>query len=285
MIKNIKSGYIEIIIAATLWGSSGILVKILALPATTISFFRLLFPTIILGGYLLYKKTKLFRGNNKVVLVSSALTALRIYLYTIAFLFTSVGNAVIIHYTWPIFAVLFSIIILKEKVNLRTLCLIALSFLGAVLIYANKQFSLESKDFIGMVAVTLEAIIMGFTTTILKPGLERYSKYETVFYYNFLGAIIFLPFVFINKPFPTVNQMLLGTAFSIVIGLVGYVLFFSALKEIGVIKTSLLSYLEMVSAIALAAIILGEAVTWNMVLGGSLVIFSALGITKSKEKG
>ena len=46
--------YLEVIIAAIIWGSTGVFVKFLALPPTTITFFRLAIPTLCLFIFLMY---------------------------------------------------------------------------------------------------------------------------------------------------------------------------------------------------------------------------------------
>ena len=91
-------------------------IKLINLPATTITFFRMFVPVAILLGYFCWKKIKLFKGNYGYLLLASSFNAVRMFLYFLAYLYTSVGNAVIMLFTWPIFATIFSAIFLKEKV-------------------------------------------------------------------------------------------------------------------------------------------------------------------------
>lgn len=113
--------YFEAILAGVIWGLSGLFVKYLHLPPTTVTFFRLAVPTFILLLFFIIKKIKLFHGNNKLILLASTLNAARVFLYTVGFTFASIGNAVIILYTWPVFTTIFSILFLKEKVCLKEL--------------------------------------------------------------------------------------------------------------------------------------------------------------------
>ena len=57
--------YLAIILAATLGGSSGVFIKLLDLPSTTITFFRLFVPVAIRLVYFTWKKVKLFHGDFK----------------------------------------------------------------------------------------------------------------------------------------------------------------------------------------------------------------------------
>ena len=272
--------YLEAILAGILWGLSGIFVKYLNLPPTTVTFFRLAVPSLILLLFLLIKKIKLFHGNNKLILLASTLNAGRVYLYTVGFTFASIGNAIIILYTWPIFTTIFSILFLKEKVPKRTFFLLFIAMVGTALIYLNKEFSFSDKNFIGMTAMLLSAVIYALTVIIFKKESEKYSKYETIFYQNLIGSIIFIPFIFLNKPLPTLSQTSIGIVYGALIGLVGFVFFFSALKKLKASTVSFLSYTEVVSAIILAIIFFKEALTWNMVVGGLLIILATTLIKK-----
>src|SRR3989338_10409211 len=274
--------YLEAIIAGIIWGSSGIFVKYLNLPPTTVTFFRLAIPTLILLLFFIFKKIKLFHGNNKLILLASTLNAGRVYLYTVGFTFASIGNAIIILYTWPIFTTIFSILFLKEKVPKRTFFLLFLALGGTALIYLNNEFSFSDKNFIGITAMLFSAVIYAFTVIIFKKELEKYSKYETIFYQNVIGSIIFIPFIFINKPLPTLFQTSIGIFYGALIGVVGFVFFFSALKKIKASTVSFLSYTEVVSAIILAVIFFQETLTWNIIVGGLLIILATT-LTKKEN--
>lgn len=272
--------YLEAILAGIIWGSSGIFVKYLNLPPTTVTFFRLAIPTLILLLFFIIKKIKLFHGNNKLILLASTLNAGRVYLYTVGFTFASIGNAIIVLYTWPVFTTIFGILFLKEKVPKRTFFLLFLALMGTALIYLHKEFSFSDKNFIGMTAMLFSAVIYALTVIIFKKESEKYSKYETIFYQNVIGSIIFIPFIFINKPLPTLPQTSIGIVYGALIGLVGFVFFFSALKKIKASTVSFLSYTEVVSAIILAVIFFQETLTWNMIVGGLFIILATTLIKK-----
>ncbi len=277
--------YFEAILAGIIWGLSGIFVKYLGLPPTTTTFFRLAVPTVILFLFFVVQKIKLFHGNNKLILVASVLNAGRVYLYTVGFTFASIGNAIIVLYTWPIFTTIFGILFLKERVSKRTFFLLFTALVGTTLvyfntyIYFNKEFSF-SDNFIGMTAMLFSAIIYALTVIIFKKESKKYSEYETIFYQNVLGSILFIPFLFINQPFPTLPQVSIGIVYGALIGLIGFIFFFSALKKIKVSTVSLLSYSEVISAILLAIIFFHETLTWNVMIGGSLIIIATTLIKK-----
>jgi drug/metabolite transporter (DMT)-like permease len=264
--------YLEVIIAAIIFGTAGIFVKIIDLPPTTITFFRVAAPTIILFVYFILKHKNIFKTATKMVIFISLLNAARMYLWLFAYLHTSVGNAVIILYTWPVFTVLFGPVIIKEKLTRHKLLLTLIAFIGIIIIFSNKEISFENKDFIGMLAMLVSAMLSAITTLLFKPQSKHFSKQQLVFFQNVAGAVIFLPFLFINRPFPTISQAALSIVYSALIGLVAFLLWFSALKKIKASTLAIISYTEVVSAIVLGVLILGEAVTPNMVIGGGIIL-------------
>jgi len=275
--------YIAVIIAAVLAGSSGVFIKLLNLPPASITFFRLFIPVIILFCYFRWKQIKLFKGNYKIMLLASSLNAIRIFLYFVAYLFTSIGNAVIILFTWPIFAAIFGAVLLKEKVTLREFSLIFIAFIGIFIMYMNKEISFGDKDFIGMVAMLLSSIIFSLTILIYKKELPNYSKEETIFYQNFIGSIIFLPFIFINRPFPTLIQTSVASLYGLLIGIVVFLLFFYGLNKLKVSHYSLFTYFEVPSALVFSFIFFKEMITLNMFLGGLLIVASGFLLKRKKE--
>ncbi len=277
--------YLAIILAVTMGGFGGVLVKLLNLPATSLTFFRLSIPVIILLFYLKLKRVELFRGNYKIMLFASLLNAVRMFLFYFAFVYTTVGNAIILFYTWPIFATIFGIVILKEKLDIKTLMLISMAFIGIILMYLNKEINFVSKDFLGMGAMVLCALLFSLSLIIFKKELVNYSKTETIFYQNLLGAIIFLPFILTNRPVPTLTQIAIASSFfGILMGLVAFGLLFYAMKKMKMSHYSLFNYWEIISAITLSIIFFDEAITINMIFGGILIIISGLLLKKEKSE-
>lgn len=276
--------YLAIILAATIGGSGGVFVKLLGLPATSLGFFRVIVPVVVLLVYFKFKKMRLFRGNYKIMLFASTLNVIRMFLYYVAYLYTSIGNAVIMLFTWPIFATIFSAIFLKERVSRRTASLIGMAFLGIIIMYINKDINFKNSDFIGMGAMLLSSIIYSITAVIYKKELKNYTKTETIFYQNIIGAIVFLPFIIINQPFPSLGQIGVATTYAFLVGIIAFGLFFFALKRLKMSHYSLFTYWEVPAAIIFGIIFFNEIVTVNMVIGGLLIISSGLLLRKKNKK-
>jgi len=208
------------------------------------------------------------------MLLASLLSAARLFCFIAGYIYTTMGNAIIMFFTWPIFATILSFIFLKEKVRLRTIALLILAFSGILVMYLNKGLSFTSNDFIGMTLMLFSAIIYAVTIVIFKQELKYYTTTETIFFQNVLGAIIFIPFIAINRPMPTLSQTGLGIIYAITAGMCTFYLFFSALKRLNVSHYSLLTYWEVPSAIFFGWLLFHEMITINIIIGGFLILIS-----------
>jgi drug/metabolite transporter (DMT)-like permease len=274
---------LKVFIAALIWGSSGVFVKKLQLSPMVLAFIRLAFPTLILGTFLAYRHKKVYLPTNALLITASLLNAVRMLFYLFGFTYTSIGNAVIILYTWPIFATIYSAIFLKEKITRNHVIQLGLSFIGIIFVYMDKEFSFANKDFLGMTFMLLSGAVYSLSLIIYKKMAHSYSKSETLFYQNFAGSLIFLPFFILMRPFPSAGQITVACIYSALIGLIGFGLFFSALKHIKASTASRLAYLEVVSGVIFGIFFFHETLSWNTIIGGIFIITSTLLTSKSKD--
>lgn len=264
---------LAVILAATMAGSSGVFVKHMEMPVTSMGFFRSLLPVILMGGVMLYQRVPFFRGNYRLMAGISVLNVLRMYLFFTAYTYTSLGNAILISYTWPIFVNVFSAIFLKEIISRRNIILLVLAFLGIVIVSMNQPFSFENHDFIGMSAALGMALIYALTVVGFKKESDFYSPTEIIFYQNFAGVFLFLPFLAIN-PWPTNMDLMISAGHSLFLGTIGFYFFFFGLRSLNASTASGLTYIEIVSALLFGIFVMDEPFTWNMAAGGALIILS-----------
>ncbi len=279
-----KKAIYAVILCALIAGNNGLLIKYLSSLSTgAIAFFRTMVPVLFLAPVLFSKSNPLFTGNYKKMLLASTINVARIYLYLVAFIYTSIGNAVVLFYSWPIFVFIFEAFYCKKPFKTQHVWVLLLAFTGLVVTYSNKTFSFENEDIIGMVAAVLSAITYAVTVLIYKSESQRYSKEQTIIYQNLVGAFFFIPFLFFI-PDASLDQLGVGVFYGFLIGIVVFKLFFYGLKYLEASTASSLMYLEVVSAMVLGYFILDEKVTLNTLIGGALIIVSSYFITRMNAK-
>jgi len=280
----VKNAVYAVIICALIAGNNGLLIKNMSsMTPGMIAWFRTAIPIIILIP-LLWKEGDLhFKGNNKRMLLASSINAVRMYLYLIAFIYTSIGNAVVLFYTYPIFVSAIEILFLKKKITKAQLIFLLLAFTGIIITYIGKPFNFESRDFIGMLAAIGASIGYAVTVIIFKTETHNYSQNKMIFYQNIVGAVLFIPFL-IGLPTAEVGHLATGIFYGFLIGIVVFKLFFFGLKYLEASTATTLMYLEVISAILLGHFILDEKLTWNILIGGALILTSSIYISRLNGK-
>jgi drug/metabolite transporter (DMT)-like permease len=275
--------YAEAILAATIWSLASVAVKWLQMPPETLAFFRTAIPTLFLGAYFWYSSINPFHGNLKAMAMASLMNAARFYCFMVAFTYADISDAIILLFSWPAFAALYAWVFLKEKISSKKLGLMVMAFSGMAFIYANPHMSFSSREMIGLLAITLHSAIYAGTVVIFKNEIHNYSRWEVVFYQNILGALIFLPFIFLH-PMPETWQLVVAPLYAFVAGIVGFGLFFSALKRLDTATVSVLAYFEAVGAVALGVLLFNEVLTWNMLVGAAMILSATYILTRYKDK-
>lgn len=279
-----KKAVYAIILCALIAGSNGLLIKYMSsLNTGAIAFFRTMVPVVFLAPVLFNKTSPIFTGNYKKMLLASSINVVRIYLYLVAFIFTSIGNAVVLFYSWPLFVFIIEVVYFKKRLRTKHVLLLLLAFAGMVITYSTKSFSFENNDIVGMVAAVLSAMTYAVTVLIFKSESNNYSKEQIIIYQNLLGAFLFIPFLFFIPDAPF-NQLGVGVFYGFLIGIVVFKLFFYGLKHLEASTASSLMYLEVVSAIVLGYFVLDEKLTLSTVIGGALIITSSYFITRMDAK-
>ena len=273
--------FLAVIAAASLAGSSGVFVKYMEMPATSMASIRTLVPVLILGAVMALKGITIFRGNYRPLLWASFLNMLRMYLFFVAFIYASIANVVLILFTWPIFVTILSAIFLKEIISRRTWILLGLAFLGILIVFSDQEINFSNKDFLGMAAALGTAAVYAMTVVIFKQASGSYSRTELIFYQNLIGALVFLPFLLTHRPWPTQLDIILSSSHALLLGMLGFGFFFYGLKRLPASQASLLAYFEIVVATCFSIFWFKDPLTWNMLLGGGIIMGTTLSLSRS----
>ena len=73
---------------------------------------------------------------------------------------------------------------------------------------------------------------------------------------------------------------MVSSFYAILVGVVGYGMFFLSLKRINASTASFLTYIEVVSAVLFGVLLFNEVLSWNEVLGGAMIILASVFLRK-----
>tara|TARA_B100000949_G_scaffold96814_1_gene86455 strand:+ start:158 stop:1009 length:852 start_codon:yes stop_codon:yes gene_type:complete len=273
-----------VILAALIAGFNGILIKAMpSLSTGAIGWFRAGVPVLFLLPGLLKARQLKVQGNTRMLLLASVINAVRTYFFLLAFVYTSVGNAIVLFYVYPLFITIIETTVYKAPISKKQVLFMLLAFGGIAFTYADKEFSFESRDFIGMLAAILAAVGYAFFVSIFKRQTQDCNRNQLLFYQNLAGAVLFIPFLFGLKDV-ALTHMGIGVFYGLLIGIVQFGLFFFGLKHLNATTAASLMYLEVLSAVLLSFFILNEQLSWNTYIGGVLILISSFYISKLNRK-
>ncbi len=284
-------GYLKIITAILIWSSLGIFIRKIELPNHCIIFYAAVIAGslqfILLSSTGLLKKSKRSHNSSKSALfliLSPICFMANALLFYFAFRNTTIANAVLTHYTAPVFVAILAPILLKESLHRTTWLAIIISSIGLWLILGGKPSDTEalygSRERLAVIAGALSGLAYAFLILILRKIAHLYSSLFITFIQNGIVAIVLLPFV-IRTPISMQALPYLITM-GVVHSTIAPLLYVQGLRSVKANEAAILGYFEPVGATLLALIFLHERPGLISLLGGALILFSGYMILKTR---
>ncbi|NUQ26206.1 MAG: EamA family transporter [Saprospiraceae bacterium] len=260
-----RNGVIAVTVAAILWSTGGLFIKLLPFDAFTILCYRSACAAIVFG---FLARKRLFQFTKASIIVSLSYTALLVCFVTSTKL-TTAANAIFLQYTAPIYILLLEPVLFKlkiERINIIAIvaCLVGMSFF----MFGDLE--------VGNMTGNILALGTGVFLAVVMLG-QRFNKPElnetAIFWGNILVILVGLP-SYLDSPTPTFVQwgMLLFLGF-IQIGL-GYALFTYGLKRTLAIESALIAFLEPILNPVWVFLGYGERPSTMALIGGLIIIGS-----------
>lgn len=194
---------------------------------------------------------------------------------------TDIAVAAVLLYTAPVFVMLFSAILFREKLQKRNWLQAGLAFLGCVLISGvfsqNRNISLT-----GFLVGVLSGIGYAFYTIFSKVAVQKGYASITIMAYTFLFASIGGAFFssFHNMKNYFIGTGVKGLLFCIIVSVVTTVLpnslYTYGLRHIESSKAGMLTFVDPIAAMVFAFVCFGEKPHLMTLVGVGLILFSLL---------
>ena len=263
-------GTLLIILAALMWGTVGVATRFAGnVDAMTISFYRcilasvVLLPMIILSG-----KTKgiMPRGKFRYFILFGITLALFVSLFMASIQMSSIANALLLFYTAPIFATVFSSIFLKEKIRKQSILSLILCMAGIAFI-SGSGFVMNA--ILGTIFGLLAGIFYGSNITIGR-YLKGHSGLLTAFWENVVAFLLLLPFasVFSVQASELPALVYLG----VVASAIAPFLFLEGLRNVKTQDAGITMMLDPLTNIVWAFLIFSEIPNLLTFMGGTLIL-------------
>ncbi len=286
-------GYLKILTALLIWSSLGVFVRKVDLPNIGLIFY----PSLIAGllQLILLSWTGLLKKSVQTQYDTRSILLLLIipisflansFLFYFAFRNTTIANAVLTHYTAPVFVAFMAPFFLKEKIHKAAWFAILLSSIGLWFILKGTPPSgttaATDKELLGIIAGACSGLAYAFLIITIRSIASQYSSLFIICIQNLVVALLLVPFILdISLSWHHVPYLLtLGVVHSTLAPIL-YVQGFHTAKAN---EAAILGYFEPVGAILLAFVFLGETPAPQAFIGGLLILCSGYLIMRAKMR-
>lgn len=271
----------QFIASMIIFGTIGLVVRYIDLSASErallSSFIGCLFLTFI---FIIMKKKMAWhvvKSNALILLVSSiALGGNWVFLYQ-SYDHTTIANATLGYYFAPVFLMILSPFVLKEKLSIKKMVYIGVAIIGLVLIVGEGVSASHTEDILGL-SYGLIAAAFYATLLLLNKFIKDMGKLELTIIQLGITALLLMPYVFFTSGLGIFEVSSSSIPFIFILGIVntgiGFWLFFAGMEKLKGQSIAMLSYVDPFVAILISAIILQEQMTFVQMLGGALLLAS-----------
>lgn len=257
-----RRAVILLIIAALLWSTGGVLIKIVTWQPFAIAGMRSAIAALVI---LAFVRRPNFHWSG-VQLGGAVSYAGTVIFFAVANKYTTAANAILLQYTAPVYIAILGHWFLGEKTRRLDWITIGLVMGGMTLFLLD---GLRSGNWLGNGLAALSAL--SFASLVLFLRLQKDSSpIESVILGNLLAALIGLPFMFGSMPDARswVGLLLLGV---FQMGL-SYLIYSKAIVDVSALEAILIPVLEPILNPILVMLWFGEKPTRMAVAGGSIVL-------------
>ena len=268
---------LSILLSGILWGVISLFIRRLSaagLSTMQICFVRLFFAAPVLVIVALIFSPKHMRIRWKDIWIFFGTGVVSIFLFNFFYFYTIIHSeasiAGVLLYTSPIFVMLLSTVLFKEKVGVKKLLSLALTFVGCVLVSGVIGGKMSLRPIVALIGV-LSGFFYALYTIFGAIGLKRYDPL-TVTAYTFLFAFVAaLPFGDVRGTvtvlFKTPTLLLWGAGIGIVCTVLPYFFYTWGLKRVEASRASIISAAEPLVAALVGIFLYGERHNLLKILG------------------
>ena len=246
---------------------------------------------VLLGPAFSEQKTKRplqTKSALPLLLLSGAVIGANWILLFEAYRYTSVPKATLCYYMAPVFVILASPLILREKLGIKQILCVAGAVLGMVPISGVLGVEKGSDDLAGVLLGLGAAVLYASVVLLNKRLADVPPIFKTAVQLGAAGIAV-LPYVILTRGFPSERLPVHTLLLLLLVGLVhtglSYLLYFGAIPHLSAQTAAMFSYIDPVTAILLSSL-LGEPLDALGILGAVLILGSTLisGVSFKRKK-
>lgn len=281
-------GTLFVILAGCLWGAMGIFVRGLAqcgLSSIEICLVRMVVAAILMTIYFLIFKRQALKIKLKDIwlFIGTGVFSLTFfgYCYFTTIQMTSMSVAAVLLYTSPVFVMLLSAVLFKEKITKKKAFCVILAIAGCCFVSGIFNASGTNLPFSGILFGLGSGLGYGLYSIFGRYAINKGYGALTITYYSFVFSTVAL--LFITNPIEIISKLsagdvninicyVIGTA--IVVTILPYIFYTLGLTKIENSKAAVLACIEPIMATVFGFLVFHEVLSIGEIAGVLLVVIA-----------
>ena len=275
---------IMLLVSMVIYGTIGIFRRYIPLPSGMIALFRAVIGLLFLLLVIKVSGQKIsvpaIKKNFKILCISGMVMGVNWILLFEAYRYTSVATATLCYYMEPIFVILASSILLKEKMSGKKKICSLVAFVGMVLVSGVLQVGISNLSELKGIFLGLGAGLLYATVILLNKQLKEIEAYDKTITQLAAAAVVLLPYTLAAEDMSGVVVTPLVVVMMVIVGIVhtgiAYSLYFGSMGSLKAQTIALFSYVDPVVAVLLSTLLLGENIGVSGFIGAVLILGSTM---------
>jgi drug/metabolite transporter (DMT)-like permease len=277
--------HLEAVFTVTVWGASFIATKVALndISPVTIVWMRFAMGVAILGAAVIARRQYALPAGNEwgyFALLGFLGITFHQWLQSNGLITSEASTTAWIVATTPVFMALLGWLVLKEGLGGIKVFGILLAAFGVLLVVTDGDLpSITAGKFgaSGDILILISSANWAVFSVLSRRGLKFHPAARMMLFVMALGWI-FTSFLFFNGkglheiPLLSIKGWMSVAFLGIFCSGFAYIAWYDALQALSTAQTGVFLYIEPLVAMVVAAIVLGEAVTWAALIGGAIII-------------
>lgn len=286
------NAHLKNLLAMFIFGTIGVFRRYLPLPSSFVAMARGAIGMVFLLAIMLLGRKRLDRAAIRASLprlcIGGACLGINWILLFEAYNYTSVATATLCYYLAPMFIILLSPLLLKERITARKLGCVAVALIGMVCVSGVAEAGFGGVAELRGVLLGLAAAVFYACVVLLNKTTTGVPANDRTIVQLGVSSLVLLPYVLLTESLPDIRFTPASAGMLAVVGVVhtgvAYALYFASLRSLKAQTAAILSYIDPVVAILLSALLLREKMSLLGGVGAVLVLGSAI-ISELPERG
>ncbi len=286
------NAHLKNLLAMFIFGTIGVFRRYLPLPSGFVAMARGAIGMVFLLAVMLLGRKRLDRAAIRASLprlcIGGACLGINWILLFEAYNYTSVATATLCYYLAPMFIILLSPLLLKERITARKLGCVAVALIGMVCVSGVAEAGFGGLAELRGVLLGLAAAVFYACVVLLNKTTPGVPANDRTIVQLGVSSLVLLPYVLLTENVAAIRFTLASAGILAVVGVVhtgvAYALYFASLRSLKAQTAAILSYIDPVVAILLSALLLREKMSLLGGVGAVLVLGSAI-ISELPERG